>query len=43
MLEQRRDTSRYEAGPNSTRIPNTFPRDQCLDRNLVALRGLALP
>jgi hypothetical protein len=26
---QRRDTSRYEAGPKSTRIPNTFPQDQC--------------
>jgi hypothetical protein len=27
----------------STSIPKTFPSDQCLDPNLVALRGLALP
>jgi len=43
MLGQRRDTSRYEAGPKSTRIPKTFPSDQCLEANLVALRSLALP
>jgi hypothetical protein len=24
-------------------IPNTFPQDQRVDPNLVALRGLALP
>ena len=29
--------------PKSTRIPNTFPQDQRVDPNLVALRGLALP
>jgi len=27
----------------SASIPKTFPSDQCLDPNLVALRGLALP
>ena len=39
MLGQRSDTSRYEAGPNSTRIPNTFPQDQRVDPNLVSLTG----
>src|ERR1700679_1742739 len=29
--------------PPRRRFPNTFPQDQCLDPNLVALRGLALP
>jgi hypothetical protein len=43
MLGQRRDTSGYEGDPKSTRIPNTFPQDQRVDPNLVALRGLALP
>jgi hypothetical protein len=37
---QRRDTSGYEGGPKSTHIPKTFPSDQCLDPNLVALRCL---
>ena len=32
-----------EAGPNSTRIPNTFPQDQCLDPNLISLRDLSQP
>src|SRR5450631_2282652 len=42
MLGQHRDTARYEAGPKSTRIPKTFPQDQCLDPNLVSLRVLGL-
>jgi hypothetical protein len=29
--------------PSERRIPKTFPSDQCLDPNFVALRGLALP
>ena len=39
----RRDTSGYEGDPKSTRIPNTFPQDQRVDPNLVALRCLELP
>src|ERR1035441_116090 len=42
MLGQRRDTSRYEAGPKSTRIPKTFPQGQCVDANVVSLRVLRL-
>jgi hypothetical protein len=29
--------------PKSACIPSTFPQDQCVDPNLVALHGLALP
>ena len=29
--------------PPQRRFPKAFPSDQCLDPNLVALRGLALP
>jgi hypothetical protein len=29
--------------PRERGFPKTFPEDQCLDPNLVALRGLALP
>src|ERR1700685_1740411 len=29
--------------PRQRRFPKTFPPDQCLDPNLVSLRGLALP
>ena len=43
MLRQCRDTSGYEGGPKSTHIPKTFPSDQLVDPNPVALRGLALP
>jgi hypothetical protein len=39
MPEQRRDTSGYEGVPKSTPVPETFPSDQRVDRNLVALRG----
>ena len=40
MLGQRRDTSGYEGGPKSTHIPKTFPSDQLVDPNPVALRCL---
>ena len=29
--------------PSERRIPKTFPSDQCVDANRVALHGLALP
>ena len=29
--------------PSERRFPKTFPSDQCVDANLVALHGLAFP
>src|SRR3984957_10532893 len=43
MLGQRRDSSRFREGPGSTDIPKTFPSDQRVDPNPVALHCLALP